>query len=154
MKLDVDQPIAEATPSHAHFDFSKLSPRDRYKLLIGTVIPRPIAFVTTVDERGVVNAAPFSSFNCLSSDPAIVAIGVENHPDMRHKDTGHNVRATEEFTVNIVDDALVAGMNVCAVLLPPDVDELAMAGLPRSRAFMLLALASPRRRRRSNAAVT
>jgi flavin reductase (DIM6/NTAB) family NADH-FMN oxidoreductase RutF len=103
MKLDADQPVAEAAPSHVHFDFSKLSARDRYKLLIGTVIPRPIAFVTTVDERGVVNAAPFSFFNCLSSDPAIVAIGVENHPDLRHKDTGHNVRVTEEFTVNIVD---------------------------------------------------
>jgi flavin reductase (DIM6/NTAB) family NADH-FMN oxidoreductase RutF len=77
----------------------------------------------------VVNAAPFSFFNCLSADPAIVAIGVENHADMRHKDTGHNVRVTEEFTVNIVDDALVAGMNVCAVPFPPDVDELAMAGL-------------------------
>jgi flavin reductase (DIM6/NTAB) family NADH-FMN oxidoreductase RutF len=129
MKLDADQPVAEAAPSHVHFDFSKLSPRDRYKLLIGTVIPRPIAFVTTVDERGVVNAAPFSFFNCLSSDPAIGAIGVENHPDMRHKDTCHSVRVTEEFTVNIVDDALVAGMNVCAVPFPPDVDELAMAGL-------------------------
>ena len=57
-----------------------------YKLLIGTVIPRPIAFITTVDEHGVVNAAPFSFFNCLSH-PTIVAIGVENHPDMRHKDT-------------------------------------------------------------------
>jgi flavin reductase (DIM6/NTAB) family NADH-FMN oxidoreductase RutF len=86
MKLDADQPIAEAAPSRVHFDFSKLSPRDRYKLLIGTVIPRPIAFITTVDEHGVVNAAPFSFFNCLSH-PTIVAIGVENHPDMRHKDT-------------------------------------------------------------------
>jgi flavin reductase (DIM6/NTAB) family NADH-FMN oxidoreductase RutF len=111
MKLDAEPPIAEAAPSHAHFDFSKLSPRDRYKLLIGTVIPRPIAFVTTVDERGVVNAAPFSFFICLSSDPAIVAIGVENHPDMRHKDTGHNVRVTEEFTVNIVDELAMAGLT-------------------------------------------
>jgi flavin reductase (DIM6/NTAB) family NADH-FMN oxidoreductase RutF len=129
MKLNVDQPAAEGAPSHVHFDFSKLTARDRYKLLIGTVIPRPIAFVTTVDEHGVVNAAPFSFFNCLSADPAIVAIGVENHADMRHKDTGHTVRVTEEFTVNIVDDALVAGMNVCAVPFPPHVDELAMAAL-------------------------
>ena len=155
MKLDADQPVAEAASSHVHFDFSKLSARDRYKLLIGTVIPRPIAFVTTVDEHGVVNAAPFSFFNCLSSDPAIVAIGVENHADMRHKDTGHNVRVTEEFTVNIVDDALVAGMNVCAVPFPPHVDELAMAGLTADqRRSCWLARASPKRRRRSNAAAT
>jgi len=118
-----------AAASHLHFDFSALSARDRYKLLIGTVIPRPIAFVTTVDEAGRVNAAPFSFFNCLSADPPIVAIGVENHADMRFKDTGHNIRMTEQFTVNIVDDATLDAMNVCAVPFPPEVDELAMAGL-------------------------
>lgn len=115
--------------AHVHFDFAALSARDRYKLLIGTVIPRPIAFVTTVDEVGRRNAAPFSFFNCLSADPAIVAIGVENHADMRFKDTGHNIRMTEEFTVNIVDDAMLEAMNTCAVPFPPDVDEIAMAGL-------------------------
>ena len=114
---------------HVHFAFADLSPRDRYKLLIGTVIPRPIAFVTTVDEAGRANAAPFSFFNVLSADPAIVALGIENHPDMRFKDTGHNIRVTEEFTVNIVDDALLDAMNVCAVPFAPEVDELARAGL-------------------------
>ena len=118
-----------ASPRHIGFDFAVLSPRDRYKLLIGTVIPRPIAFVTTIDENGVANAAPFSFFNCLTADPAIVAIGVENHADMTFKDTGRNVRMTEEFTVNIVDDAMMEAMNVCAVPFPPGVDELAVAGL-------------------------
>jgi flavin reductase (DIM6/NTAB) family NADH-FMN oxidoreductase RutF len=117
------------TASHAHFDFAALGERDRYKLLIGTVIPRPIAFVTSVDENGVVNAAPYSFFNCLSADPAIVAIGVENKKDMSFKDTGHNVRVTEQFTVNIVDDAMLEAMNICAVPFPPEVDELAVAGL-------------------------
>lgn len=117
------------TASHLRFEFAALSARDRYKLLIGTVIPRPIAFVTTVDERGLVNAAPYSFFNCLSADPAIVAIGVENHADMRFKDTAHNIRMTEEFTVNIVDDAMVEAMNVCAIPFPPAADELAIAGL-------------------------
>jgi flavin reductase (DIM6/NTAB) family NADH-FMN oxidoreductase RutF len=114
---------------HAHFDFADLSARERYKLLIGTVIPRPIAFVTTVDEQGHVNAAPFSFFNCLSADPAIVAIGVENYDDMTYKDTARNIRHTEQFTVNIVDDAMMEAMNVCAVPFPAGVDELAMAGL-------------------------
>jgi flavin reductase (DIM6/NTAB) family NADH-FMN oxidoreductase RutF len=114
---------------HHHFDLSRLSTRDRYKLLIGTVIPRPIAFVTTVDENGRPNAAPYSFFNCLSADPAIVAIGVENKPDMTYKDTAHNVRVTEEFTVNIVDNALIEAMNVCAIAFPSNIDELAMAGL-------------------------
>jgi flavin reductase (DIM6/NTAB) family NADH-FMN oxidoreductase RutF len=118
-----------AASSHVHFDFAGLSARDRYKLLIGTIIPRPIAFVTTVNEQGLPNAAPFSFFNCLSADPAIVAIGVENHADMRFKDTGHNIRMTEEFTVNIVDDAMVEAMNVCAVPFPAGVDEMQIAGL-------------------------
>jgi len=114
---------------HERFDFSELSARDRYKLLIGTVIPRPIAFVTTVNEHGQPNAAPFSFFNCLTADPAIVAIGVENHTDMSFKDTAYNVRMTEEFTVHIADDAMMDAMNVCAVPFPPEVNELAMAGL-------------------------
>jgi flavin reductase (DIM6/NTAB) family NADH-FMN oxidoreductase RutF len=76
--------------SHVHFDFSELPARDRYKLLIGTVIPRPIAFVTTVNEVGQPNAAPFSFFNCLSADPAIVAIGVEKTSPIR----GSKIRDT------------------------------------------------------------
>ena len=114
---------------HNHFDFANLSARDRYKLLIGTVIPRPIAFVTTVNEDGQPNAAPYSFFNVLSADPAIVAIGVENRPDMAFKDTTRNVRMTEVFTVNIVDDALVQAMNTCAIDFPSNVNELEMAGL-------------------------
>jgi flavin reductase (DIM6/NTAB) family NADH-FMN oxidoreductase RutF len=111
------------------FDFSALSGRDRYKLLIGTIIPRPIAFVTTVDEHGQVNDAPFSFFNCLSADPPIVAIDVENHDDMTFKDTGRNIRQTDQFTVNIVNEAMVEGMNVCALPFPPNVDELVAAKL-------------------------
>jgi flavin reductase (DIM6/NTAB) family NADH-FMN oxidoreductase RutF len=111
------------------FDFATLAPRDRYKLLIGTVVPRPIAWVTTLDPMGRVNAAPYSFFNCLSADPAIVALGVENKPDMAFKDTAYNIRMTEEFTVNIVSDALVEAMNVCAVPFTPGIDELAAAGL-------------------------
>ncbi len=115
--------------THRHFDLATLSARDCYKLLIGTVIPRPIAFVTTVDAKGRANAAPFSFFNCLSADPAIVAIGVENNDDMSFKDTAWNVRVTEEFTVNIVDDALLQAMNVCAIPFPPGTDEIKLAGL-------------------------
>lgn len=111
------------------FDFAALSPRERYKLLIGTVVPRPIALVTTVDARGVVNAAPFSFFNCLSADPPILALGVENEADMGFKDTAANIRVTEEFTVNIVSHAMLHPMNVCAVDFPSHVDELREAGL-------------------------
>ncbi len=116
-------------PQIVTFDFARLTPRERYKLLIGAVVPRPIALVTTVDAQGVVNAAPFSFFNCLSADPAILALGVEYRPSGAQKDTGRNVRETLAFTVNIVSDALLEGMNVCAVPFEPGVDELARAGL-------------------------
>ena len=111
------------------FDVTRLTPRETYKLLIGTVVPRPIAWVTTVDSEGRVNAAPYSFFNCLSADPPILALGVENWPDMRFKDTAQNIRATEEFTVNIVSDALAEAMNVTATPFPTEVNELQQAGL-------------------------
>ncbi|ANM11487.1 MULTISPECIES: flavin reductase family protein [unclassified Rhizobium] len=111
------------------FDFTELSERERYKLMIGTIIPRPIALVTTVDEHGRINAAPFSFFNCLSADPPILAIGVENNADMSFKDTGHNIRMTEVFTVNIVSFAIAEAMHVCGARYPRGVDELKEAGL-------------------------
>ena len=111
------------------FDFAALSPRERYKLLIGAVVPRPIAWVTTCDASGAVNAAPFSFFNCLSADPAILALGVEYRPSGVQKDTGRNIRETQAFTVNIVSDALVEAMNVTAVAFAAGVDELKAAGL-------------------------
>lgn len=115
--------------AHAHFDFAKLTERERYKILIGTVIPRPIALVTTLSKDGRPNAGPFSFFNVLTHDPAIVAIGVENYADMSFKDTARNIRETGEFTVHIVDDALVDQMEVCAIKFGPEVDELGEAGL-------------------------
>jgi flavin reductase (DIM6/NTAB) family NADH-FMN oxidoreductase RutF len=105
---------AIAPPDTVTFDFRTLSARDRYKLMIGTVVPRPIALVTTVDPKGRINAAPFSFFNCLSADPPILALGVENHPDMSFKDTALNIRLTEVFTVNIVSHAIAEAMHVCA----------------------------------------
>ncbi|MEO5808311.1 flavin reductase family protein [Devosia sp.] len=114
---------------HTHFDFTEMSARDRYKLLIGTVIPRPIALITTFSADGKANAGPFSFFNVLTHDPAIVAIGVENYSDLRFKDTARNIRETGEFTVHICDDAMVRQMEICAIKFGPDVDELKEAGL-------------------------
>jgi flavin reductase (DIM6/NTAB) family NADH-FMN oxidoreductase RutF len=111
------------------FDFSTLSERQKYKLLIGAVVPRPIALVTTVDPEGRINAAPFSFFNCLSAEPAILALGVENHDDLAFKDTARNIRMTGVFTVNIVSDSILKAMNVCAVPFGPGIDEVREAGL-------------------------
>lgn len=118
-----------AETSAVGFDFSRLSGREKYKLLIGAVVPRPIAWVTTVDREGRVNAAPFSFFNCLSADPAILALGVEFRPSGLSKDTGRNIRETQAFTVNIVSGALMEAMNVTAVPFEAGIDEIAKAGL-------------------------
>jgi flavin reductase (DIM6/NTAB) family NADH-FMN oxidoreductase RutF len=120
---------AIAPPDDVTFDFRSLSARDRYKLMIGTMVPRPIALVTTVDPEGRINAAPFSFFNCLSADPPIVALGVENYPDLSFKDTALNIRLTEVFTVNIVSHAIAEAMHICAVPFAPEHDELQAAGL-------------------------
>ena len=126
--LSTEHPAA-GHKDHVSIDFARITERERYKLLIGSVVPRPIALVTTRHPDGTVNAAPFSFFNCLSADPAILALGVENQSDMSFKDTTLNVRLTEEFTVNVVDHAIMDAMNVCAVPFPSHVDELAEAGL-------------------------
>jgi len=115
--------------SHHALNFADLTPREAYKVMIGTIVPRPIAWVTTVSPDGVVNAAPYSFFNCLSADPPILALGVENKPDRSFKDTAWNIRMTECFTVNIVDRANAGTMSVTAADFGPDVDELEMAGL-------------------------
>ena len=126
--------------AHHRFDFSALTPRDAYKVMIGTIVPRPIAWVTTVSPEGVVNAAPYSFFNCLSADPPILALGVENKPDRSFKDTAYNIRMTECFTVNIVDRAkdviISGGENISSIEVEdvlydhPAVLEAAVIGIP------------------------
>jgi len=111
------------------FDMRDLEPTDRYKLLTGVVVPRPIAWVTTLNEDGSVNAAPFSFFNAMGSDPAVVALGPADRPDGSPKDTALNIRRTGEFVVNLVTEALMPAMNVTAADFPPGADELRAAGL-------------------------
>ena len=114
------------------FDLKELSVRDGYKLVTGLVVPRPIALVTTVGAEGVVNAAPFSFFNLVGADPPLVVLGAGNRDPLTPKDTPANIRANGEFVVNVVDEAMLAGMNICAVDFPagwsePDVAGLALA---------------------------
>ena len=112
-----------------HFDLPTMSRADRNKLLVSLVLPRPIAWVTSKDANGVLNAAPFSYFNVLSSDPPIVGIGIGAQPDREVKDTLANIRARGEFVVNLVPEELAEQMNVTATNAPPEVDETKLAGL-------------------------
>jgi len=115
------------------FDFDTIAPQDRYKLLISTVVPRPIAWVVSQDAQGRLNAAPFSFFNALVGDPPVVGIGIGGRrPDDAPgtwKDTGANIRATGQFVVNLVPYDAREAMNVTAIEFPHDVDELKQAGL-------------------------
>jgi flavin reductase (DIM6/NTAB) family NADH-FMN oxidoreductase RutF len=111
------------------FDFRTMKPMDRYELLLGTVVPRPIAIVTTLDANGALNAAPYSLFNVVGHDPPVIMIAVLPHPQGRLKDTGANIFATREFVVNLVPRALAEAMNVTCIDAPPGTNELALAGL-------------------------
>src|SRR6516164_4155470 len=90
---------------------SELSAKERYRLLIGLVVPRPIAFITTRSEDGVVNAAPFSFFNLMGEDPPIMVVSLESRADGSIKDTMRNIRRAGEFVVNLVDEAIAAAMH-------------------------------------------
>lgn len=107
-------------------------PPDRlYKLLVNTVMPRPIALVSSLNDDGSVNAAPFSFFNVFSNAPPLLVIGVEgNRRDdgKPHKDTGRNIAVRGEFVVNMVSRAIVEKMVVCAIDFAEGVSELAEAG--------------------------
>lgn len=112
------------------FEVAKTSPRGIYNLLIGLVAPRPIALVTSHDPDGQLNAAPFSAYNYLCTDPPVVGIGVTNRPGTyTPKDTARNIRRTGEFVVNVVTEDLLKLMNICATDFPEGVNELEMAGL-------------------------
>jgi len=113
----------------AHFDLGAMSKADGYKLLAGVILPRPIAWVVSRDAAGAVNAAPFSFFNILSSDPPMVAIGFSAAPDREGKDTLTYIRARGEFVVNLVPEELAEAMNVTATNAPRGTDETQLAGL-------------------------
>jgi len=100
-----------------------------YQLLASLVTPRPIAFVTTISPDGKINAAPFSFFNLLGARPPILAFAPGDRDDGTPKDTALNIRATHEFVVNLVDEALAEAMNQCAASLPYGENELSHAGL-------------------------
>ena len=108
------------------FDMPKLAARDRYKLLTGVVVPRPIALVTTLGSQGP-NAAPFSFFNGIGSDPAMLMFSVGNK-DGGAKDTIANILEIPEFVVHIVSDAIREKMNICAIDYPRGVNEIEQAG--------------------------
>jgi flavin reductase (DIM6/NTAB) family NADH-FMN oxidoreductase RutF len=101
-----------------------------YKLLVGLVAPRPIALITSMDAEGRLNAAPFSAYNYLCTDPPILGVGVSNRPEVPGvpKDTGLNILSTREFVVNVVTEDIGEKMSLCATEFPRGVSEVEAAG--------------------------
>lgn len=110
-------------------DLPGLKASDRYKVLASLVTPRPIAWVTTIDEQGRVNAAPFSFFNVFGANPPLVAFAPGNKEPGIPKDTARNIRQNREFVIHLVPENMVPAMVATAATLPAGVSELEAAGL-------------------------
>ncbi|NWQ43263.1 flavin reductase family protein [Bacillus sp. EB106-08-02-XG196] len=109
-------------------DPASLSERENYKFLIGSIIPRPIAFVTTLSKDGSLNGAPFSYFNIVSSNPPMISLSIQRR-EGQYKDTTRNINESKEFVIHIVDEQNVEKINQTAASLPPHQSEIEMAQL-------------------------
>jgi flavin reductase (DIM6/NTAB) family NADH-FMN oxidoreductase RutF len=110
-----------------NFDPAYLEERQQYKLMTGSIVPRPIALVTTLGPVGV-NAAPFSLFNMVGTEPPSLAFSVGSQANGREKDTLANIRELPEFVVHICSETIAGAMNVCATDFPSHVSEIEQAG--------------------------
>jgi flavin reductase (DIM6/NTAB) family NADH-FMN oxidoreductase RutF len=108
---------------------SELSASKKYHLLSSLVVPRPIAWMTTLNEGGSVNAAPFSYFNLMGEDPPLVVLGIGKRPGGVPKDTVRNLRRTREFVINIVTEENGQAMSLCGTDFPAGVSEVTALGL-------------------------
>lgn len=111
------------------FKMDALTGAERYKLMAGCIVPRPIAWVSTLSADGVGNVAPYSFFNMMGASPPLIVLGTMRQEDGRLKDTAANVLETREFVVHLVSERQLAAMNATCIDAPPEVDEAALAGL-------------------------
>src|SRR6185437_11732531 len=108
-------------------DPGSVPPQQVYKLMIGSIVPRPIAFVSTVSAEGVRNLAPFSFFNGVCGEPPVISVAIQQREP--RKDTYLNIQSTREFVVNIVTEAIAERMNLCSGEYPRGTDEFEVSGL-------------------------
>jgi len=109
-------------------DPKEQSKRDNYKLLIGTVLPRPIAFVTSLSKEGIVNAAPFSFFNVVGTEPPMIGFSCIRKPEGVMKDTARNIVGGKEFVVHVVDRQIVKRVNDTSIDFPQEISEAEEVG--------------------------
>lgn len=125
--------MTEPIPQHERLDVASMSARDAYVLLTDVVAPRPIAWVSTLDEDGRANLAPFSYYQAVCSSPPMVTLAIASRSDGTPKDTLANILARRELTISHVAEPLLDAMNATSADLPPHVDEWEVAGEPGGR---------------------
>ncbi|MBL0923802.1 MAG: flavin reductase family protein [Sphingomonadaceae bacterium] len=110
-------------------EMDALDGHQRYKLMSAAIVPRPIAWVSSLSTTGIGNVAPYSFFNMMGSSPPLLVLGTMRQADGRLKDTAQNILDTGEFVVNLVGEASLEAMNLTCADAPPDIDEAELAGL-------------------------
>ena len=118
-------------------ELAGLSAHERYKLLIGLVIPRPIGWVSTWSEGGTANCAPFSFFNVISEEPPLCILSFNRRADGAMKHTLKNIRRTGEFVVNLVDEATANAMHLSSKEFPETVSEFEQTGLTTAPSLLV-----------------
>jgi flavin reductase (DIM6/NTAB) family NADH-FMN oxidoreductase RutF len=111
------------------FDTASLSADEAYKLLSSTVVPRPIAWLTTLNEKGGINLAPFSFFNAVSSDPPMIAVSIEDRARNVEKDSLANIKRAGSFVSHVVTEALLESVVTSAIEFPSEISEVEVTGL-------------------------
>lgn len=114
----------------------ELTERDNYKLLIGSIIPRPVAVVTSLSEEGVLNIAPFSYFNIVTSNPPIVSLAIQRKSGVM-KDTARNILAKKEAVIHIADEENIQNINETAANLEPTESELSRTTFTMTQGAMV-----------------
>jgi len=112
-----------------HFPASDLNPEQTYRLMSGIIVPRPIAWISSVNAHGVVNLAPFSCYTFVSNQPPMIGVNIGRKAGQR-KDTGRNIMENGHFVVNIADETLLDPLHESAQEYPPEVSEADLLGLP------------------------
>lgn len=120
-----------------HFETAKLSPQENYKLLIGGILPRPIAWVSSISRDGHVNLAPFSFFTVASANPPILCFNPMYNQNAQAKDTLRNIRDQGEFVINTVSASDLEVMNKSCHDLPHDIDEFEYADIKKAESYFV-----------------
>ncbi len=114
-------------------------PDEVYRFLTRLVVPRPIAWISTVSPEGIKNLAPFSFFNAVCDEPPIVIVSISKRDDGRRKDTADNILKTGEFVINLVSEELIDKVELTSEEFPPHIDEFMVAGLTPTESFCVKA---------------